>query len=250
MEKYTFLKFIKIKEKEIKNKIKYLKTQINGSSPIISTHPNIQELNLKTQIGGSLPDSEPLNLNLILLEIAQLESELKSITDITSSPFVKSYETLKSQIDKINENIAKLKKQLLQGTTQDDSDILNKIKIIDKFISQPEEEYYKINGSSQFGVISEFVPLDTLTTATKTMTATFDADIKKIKSNLVSKTNITQTNIEATIKEIDQLISEYDFKITSFTSFKTDIEKIIKNFEAEYKFDNIDDQCVVDVRFH
>ena len=241
MEKYTFLKFIKIKEKEIKNKIKYLKTQINGSSPIISTHPNIQELNLKTQIGGSLPDSEPLNLNLILLEIAQLESELKSITDITSSPFVKSYETLKSQIDKINENIAKLKKQLLQGTTQDDIDILNKIKIIDKFISQPEEEYYKINGSSQFGVISEFVPLDTLTTATKTMTATFDADIKKIKSNLVSKTNITQTNIKATIKEIDQLISEYDSKITSFTSFKTDIEKIINNFEAEYKFDNIDD---------
>lgn len=86
MEKYTFLKFIKIKEKEIKNKIK----------------------NLKNQIGGS----PPFNLNDILLQIADFENKLSSITSITSAPFMTSYESLKTTIDEINKKLKLLNKNL------------------------------------------------------------------------------------------------------------------------------------------
>ena len=161
MEKYTFLKFIKIKEKEIKNKIK----------------------NLKNQIGGS----PPFNLNDILLQIADFENKLSSITSITSGPFMTSYESLKITIDEINKKIETFKQELInRSITPDDDDILNKIKRIEQFMHPGN---YELISKESFSMIKEPVATDNLQTIITTITSQFADKLKKIKDNMKENKN-------------------------------------------------------------
>ena len=85
MEKYTFLKFIKIKEKENKRKIKYFKSQIGGNQTI--------------------------DFKSIQLKLFNLEQELKSINQRSTNTIINPYNILKNQIDEINKSINQLQKK-------------------------------------------------------------------------------------------------------------------------------------------
>lgn len=212
MEKYTFLKFIKIKEKEIKNKIK----------------------NLKNQIGGS----PPFNLNDILLQIADFENKLSSITSITSAPFMTSYESLKTTIDEINKKIETFKQELInRSITPDDDNILNKIKRIEQFMHPGN---YELISKESFSMIKEPVATDNLQTIITTITSQFADKLKKIKDNMKKNKNDGNEDINKTKKEIKKLIEKYNQNISEFNIFKNTINFYIANLTNLFKFDLIE----------
>jgi hypothetical protein len=212
MEKYTFLKFIKIKEKEIKNKIK----------------------NLKNQIGGS----PPFDLNDILLQIADFENKLSSITSITSAPFMTSYESLKTTIDEINKKIETFKQELInKSITPDDDNILNKLKRVNEFMNVGN---YELIRQESFYMITEPVPTDTLTSIIKSITSQFADKLKKIKLDITKNKNDNNEEINKNIEKINDLIKEYNKNILEFKSFKDKINSYIANLTTLYTFELVE----------
>jgi hypothetical protein len=212
MEKYTFLKFIKIKEKEIKNKIK----------------------NLKNQIGGS----PPFDLNDILLQIADFENKLSSITSITSAPFMTSYESLKTTIDEINKKIETFKQELInKSITPDDDNILNKLKRVNEFMNVGN---YELIRQESFYMITEPVPTDTLTSIIKSITSQFADKLKKIKLDITKNKNDNNEEINKNIEKINDLIKEYNKNILEFESFKDKINSYIANLTTLYTFELVE----------
>jgi hypothetical protein len=212
MEKYTFLKFIKIKEKEIKNKIK----------------------NLKNQIGGS----PPFDLNDILLQIADFENKLSSITSITSAPFMTSYESLKTTIDEINKKIETFKQELInKSITPDDDNILNKLKRVNEFMNVGN---YELIRQESFYMITEPVPTDTLTSIIKSITSQFADKLKKIKLDITKNKNDNNEEINKNIEKINDLIKEYNKNILEFEGFKDKINSYIANLTTLYTFELVE----------
>ena len=129
MENYTFFKFIKIKEKEIKKEIKYLKTQYGGTNTI--------------------------NLNHIQLKLLKLQNQLKSIKNKSPDTLINPYNKLKIQIDEINNSIKQLQK--VNTLPTDNTEILNKITELQIVLDSTPNDYNKIQANTKVAYVGEAI---------------------------------------------------------------------------------------------
>jgi hypothetical protein len=126
MEKYSFMKFIKIKKKEIIKEIKYLKSQRGGD------------------------DSAKFNSNLVKLLI--LTNKLGSLKNVLKSDSVLSYDGLKETIDIIKSRIKNISKEEDNLKPSNIINLTREIKLIDKALSS---DPYTLTAKPKFAILEE-----------------------------------------------------------------------------------------------
>jgi hypothetical protein len=197
MENYTFLKFLKIKKKQIKEKIKYLKTQYGGVDTI--------------------------NLKHVQLELLKLKNQLKSIKSKQIDTLINPYEQFRTQIDSINESIKKA-----NTLPNANSEIMNQITELKIVIDNSIDDYTKIQTEKQFTYVGEAIDSNQITQIFDTYIKDSDQAIGEIKKTLQSKSN---KQIKETILQIEKKIDEYTNFKEQFNKIFKELEKKIKQME-------------------
>ena len=205
MENYTFFKFIKIKEKEIKKEIKYLKTQYGGTNTI--------------------------NLNHIQLKLLKLQNQLKSIKNKSPDTLINPYNKLKIQIDEINNSIKQLQK--VNTLPTDNTEILNKITELQIVLDSTPNDYNKIQANTKVAYVGEAINSEQITMIFNKYANDSNMMISDIKKNLKENSNqlISNKEINKTIKQIQAKINEYNTNLTQFTELEQELNENIKKME-------------------
>ena len=205
MENYTFFKFIKIKEKEIKKEIKYLKTQYGGTNTI--------------------------NLNHIQLKLLKLQNQLKSIKNKSPDTLINPYNKLKIQIDEINNSIKQLQK--VNTLPTDNTEILNKITELQIVLDSTPNDYNKIQANTKVAYVGEAINSEQITMIFNKYANDSNMMISDIKKNLKENSNqlISNKEINKTIKQIQTKIDEYTINLTQFIELEQELNENIKKME-------------------
>ena len=211
MEKYTFLKFIKIKKKENKRKIKYFKSQIGGNQTI--------------------------DFKSIQLKLFNLEQELKSINQRSTNTIINPYNILKNQIDEINKSINQLQKK--NTLINDNDEILNKITELKIILDSSPNDYTKIQANTKVSYVSEAINTDQIAIIFEKYIDDSNlmiADIKK-KIGISNGKLIKNKEILSIIKQIRSKINEYNKNLDNFKKLEIELNKnineMIKLFNVE-----------------
>ena len=211
MENYTFLKFIKIKEKEIKKEIKYLESQYGGANTI--------------------------NLNYIQLKLLKLQNQLKSIKNKLPDTLINPYNKLKIQIDEINNSIKQLQK--VNTLPTDNTEILNKITELQIVLDSTPNDYNKIQANTKVAYIGEVINSEQITMIFDKYANDSNMMINDIKKNLKENSNqlISNKEINKTIKQIQTKIDEYNINLTQFIKLEQELNENIKKMEQIFIFE-------------
>ena len=206
MENYTFFKFIKIKEKQIKEKIKYLETQYGGD--------------------------DIFNLNYIQLKLLKLQNQLKSIKNKSPDTLINPYSKLKIQIDEINNSIKQLQK--VNTLPTDNTEILNKITELQIVLDSTPNDYNKIQANTKVAYVGEAINSEQITMIFDKYANDSNMMIDDIKKNLKEKSN---KEINKTIKQIQNKIDEYTINLSKFTELEQELNENIKKMEQIFTFE-------------
>lgn len=211
MEKYTFLKFIKIKEKENKRKIKYFKSQIGGNQTI--------------------------DFKSIQLKLFNLEQELKSINQRSTNTIINPYNILKNQIDEINKSINQLQKK--NTLINDNDEILNKITELKIILDSSPNDYTKIQANTKVSYVSEAISTDQIAIIFEKYIDDSNLMIDDIKKKIGISNGklIKNKEILSIIKQIRSKINEYNKNLDNFKNLEMELNKnideMIKLFNVE-----------------
>jgi hypothetical protein len=206
MENYTFFKFIKIKEKQIKEKIKYLETQYGGD--------------------------DTFNLNYIQLKLLKLQNQLKSIKNKSPDTLINPYNKLKIQIDEINNSIKQLQK--VNTLPTDNTEILNKITELQIVLDSTPNDYNKIQANTKVAYVGEAINSEQITMIFDKYANDSNMMIDDIKKNLKEKSN---KEINKTIKQIQSKIDEYTINLSKFIELEQELNENIKKMEQIFTFE-------------
>ena len=211
MENYTFFKFIKMKEKQINEKIKYLETQYGGANTI--------------------------NLNYIQLKLLKLQNQLKSIKNKSPDTLINPYNKLKIQIDEINNSIKQLQK--VNTLPTDNTEILNKITELQIVLDSTPNDYNKIQANTKVAYVGEVIDSEQITMIFDKYANDSNMMINDIKKNLKENSNqlISNKEINKTIKQIQTKIDEYTINLTQFIELEQELNKNIKKMEQIFIFE-------------
>ena len=207
MENYTFFKFIKIKKKEIKKKIKYLKTQYGGAYNTI-------------------------NLNHIQLKLLKLQNQLNSIKSKSPNTLINPYDKLKIQIDEINNSIKQLQK--VNTLSTENTDILNKITELQIILDSTPNDYNKIQANTKVAYVGELINPEQITIIFEKYVNDSNMMINDIKKNLKEKSN---KEINKTIKQIQTKIDDYNKNLKNFTELEIELNENIKKMEQIFNIE-------------
>ena len=211
MEKYTFLKFIKIKEKENKRKIKYFKSQIGGNQTI--------------------------DFKSIQLKLFNLEQELQSINQRSTNTIINPYNILKNQIDEINKSINQLQKK--NTLINDNDEILNKITELKIILDSSPNDYTKIQANTKVSYVSEAISTDQIAIIFEKYIDDSNLMIDDIKKKIGISNGklIKNKEILSIIKQIRSKINEYNKNLDNFKNLEMELNKnideMIKLFNVE-----------------
>jgi hypothetical protein len=211
MEKYTFLKFIKIKEKENKKKIKYFKSQIGGNQTI--------------------------DFKSIQLKLFNLEQELQSINQRSTNTIINPYNILKNQIDEINKSINQLQKK--NTLINDNDEILNKITELKIILDSSPNDYTKIQANTKVSYVSEAISTDQIAIIFEKYIDDSNLMIDDIKKKIGISNGklIKNKEILSIIKQIRSKINEYNKNLDNFKNLEMELNKnideMIKLFNVE-----------------
>jgi len=211
MENYTFFKFIKMKEKQIKKKIKYLENQYGGADKI--------------------------NLNYIQLKLLKLQNQLKSIKNKSPETLINPYNKLKIQIDEINNSIKQLQK--VNTLPTDNTEILNKITELQIVLDSTPNDYNKIQANTKVAYVGEAINSEQITMIFDKYANDSNMMIDDIKKNLKENSNqlISNKEINKTIKQIQSKIGEYNKNLQNFTELEEELNENIKKMEQIFTFE-------------
>ena len=215
MEKYSFIKFLKKKKKELIKNIKYLKNQKGGGPPPQSFNDDI------------------------MIDLLLLSDNLSSINAVTTSGPVNSYEGLSQAISEIEKKIDEYSiKQKTDSELLDPYQTINIIERINSIDKALDQNAYLLKAKSDFFMVPEKISTgpnsepdllnkflkDTLSFAfgtKKSANEANDADIQNIISQIKQKNS-----------ELEKKIKEIDTKEIEITTLISDMEKLYK-FELE-----------------
>lgn len=205
MEKYSFIKFIKNKKKEIIKEIKYLKSQTGGS--------NAKELNTN------------------ILRIYELLTKLKSIKGLLKNPMVQNYETLSKAIKLLEEQITKNESTSQPLEQGDKINLIEKLKLIEDRLNP---DIYKVTYGKEMIWAKEPVSTDTLVKPVIDSITQFSEDINKEVQKINLQSNQNDINkLEENIKTKNEKL---DNNIQIMEQIKTNLQKKIDNMKQLFKF--------------
>lgn len=216
MEKYSFIKFLKKKKKELIKNIKYLKNQRGG-----------------TFDSASASDK---SYNDIIIELLLLSDNLSSINAVTMSDPVNSYNGLSQAIIEIEKKIDDYSVQ--QKTNSESLDAYQTINIIDRINSIDkalDQNAYVLKAKSDFFIVPEKI-----STGANSEVAKIGSLVTDMISSLLGKKDSldsqNDTDIQQIIAEVKQKNKELNIKIKEIDEKKIKIKDLINDMEKLYLF--------------
>ena len=211
MEKYSFIKYLNLKENKL-NKYKNF-------------------LNMKIQTGG-----EGIELRTLQKELLKIRLRLQQINSAKKNSLFDPYPELKTLIDSINRMTDDKEIQAYAEQQVNDSSILNKIKEIDLLINTTATDYTTMMADKKLAYVKEQLDasqvgkvFEKYITDTEALVGTLKTQIGKGPTDLVNN-----TDIEANIAIIDQKIKQYGVALAQIVPIETRLKEIIGQMESIY----------------
>lgn len=201
MEEYSFLKYIKYKEKKYNKKIKKLE-----------------------QLGGDTVD-----LKTIQIELLKLKKKVDDIKIRKTDNLIDPYDTLKPLIDSINTKITKSSEL---STDDKKRELLNKISEINIALDSDPKDYTKIIASSKLNYIGERINPEQMTIILNEYLKDSENMISSLKLKSLTETD----DLETIYTSIDSKIIEYNSKIEPFETLIKQLNGYIKEMESLFDF--------------
>jgi len=201
MEEYSFLKYIKYKEKKYNKKIKKLE-----------------------QLGG-----DTIDLKTIQKELLKLKKKIDDIKLRKTNNLIDPYDTLKPLIDSINTKITKSSESNIDEKKRE---LLNKISEINIALDSDPKDYTKIIASSKLNYIGERIDPEQITTILNE----YLKDSEKMISSLKLKSLTETDDLETLYISVDTKILEYNSKIEPFEKLIEKLNNYIKEMESLFDF--------------
>jgi len=211
MEKYSFIKFLKIKKKEIIKNIKNLKNQ-TGGSPTVETYNDHM-------------------LNLILLN-----EQLASLKDVTDNTSVITYDGLSDAIKKIETKIEEHSKlQKTKSESLNPYELINIIESINHIDESLDQNSYFLTANREFYSVPEKV-----STGPESEVGKFSKFITDITTSFLSqKQNLESLNeldMKKIITDVEKKNDELDLKIEQIEAKKNKILELTSNMQQLHSF--------------
>jgi len=211
MEKYSFIKYLNLKENKLNKYKNFLKSKI--------------------QIGG-----EGVDLRTLQKELLAIRLRLQSINSAKKNSLFDPYPELKTLIDSINRMTDDKEIQAYAEQQVNDSSILNKIKEIDVLINTTATDYTTMMADKKLAYVKEQLDasqvgkvFEKYITDTEALVGTLRTQIGKGPIDLVNN-----SEIEANIAIIDSKITEYGEALAAITPVETRLKLIIGQMENIY----------------
>jgi len=201
MEEYSFLKYIKYKEKKYNKKIKKLE-----------------------QLGGDTVD-----LKTVQVELLKLKKKVDDIKLRKTGNLIDPYDTLKPLIDSINMKITKSSEL---STDDKKRELLNKISDINIALDSDPKDYTKIIASSKLNYIGERIDPEQITIILNE----YLKDSESMISSLKLKSSTETDDLETLHTSIESKISEYNSKIVPFEKLIQQLNSYITEMEGLFNF--------------
>jgi hypothetical protein len=209
MENYSFLKYVKIKEQEIKKRLKYLENQIGGDDTV--------------------------DLKTVQIELLKLKKKLHAIQSKKVDTLIDPYDKLKTLIDGINSSIQRLEGELTILTDdtaeQKKMDILNKIKELEVTLDTSPNDYTKIQANSKVSYVGEKINPEEIDKIFKVYVKDSEQMIADIRTKIGGAGGklIKNEEILSIIKSVRAKMEEYETNLANFV----ELEKTLKGYINE-----------------
>lgn len=224
MEKYSFIKFVNMKEKIYRDKIAELQKQIGGNTTV--------------------------DLSSIQKEILKIQLKLEDIKSRKVDTLIDPYADLKDMIDKINASVNEIDKNIEilgeDATEMKKKEIMNKIADINVVLDADPKDYNKLIAQTKINFVGERLNPELITAPiTAHIKATEDL-IKLAKSKLGGGLNIAggdtlveNEDFNQIFQDISGKIAEFEEKKVPFNELKDELNAYINQMEGLFASDNI-----------
>jgi hypothetical protein len=215
MEKYSFLKYVKNKEKIYRQKINDLEKQLGGDDTV--------------------------NLKSIQEELLATKMKLDDIKSRKVDTLIDPYEHLKDMIDKININIETIDKSMNNltddSTEEKKKEIINKIRDINIALSTDPKDYTKIVADSKIQYVGERLNPQQITTIMDKYIDDTQALIEEAKTKLgggLTGTDTLVNNEDFTkiFSAIRTKLGEFEKKLIPFNELDQKLDTYLQNMES------------------
>ena len=217
MDKFSFIKYVNLKENKLK---KYASV-----------------LEHKIQYGGS----NGVNIKQLQEELLIIKKKLATIKENTDSTVIDPYNQLKDIIDSINLKISKIEEEVqLAANTgeQAKESLLNRIREIDIQLDEKTKgtDYVTITAKDSFKFVKEKIDTDKIGEVSDKYLTDLGKLVGQLKVQLGSGTNLLNNEkIGLMVAEIESKIKSYNLAIGPIDQKLEKIELFIKQMESLYK---------------
>jgi len=220
MEKYSFLKYVKNKEKIYRQKINDLEKQLGGTDTV--------------------------NLKSIQEELLATKMKLDDIKSRKVDTLIDPYEHLKAMIDKININVETIDKSVKSlsddSTEEKKKEIINKIRDINIALSTDPKDYTKIVADSKIQYVGERLNPQQITTIMDKYIDDTQALIEEAKTKLgggLTGTDTLVNNEDFTkiFTAIRSKLQEFTTKLTPFNELDKTLQRYLDNMESLFQIE-------------
>ena len=215
MEKYSFLKYVKSKEKIYRHEINDLERQLGGASTV--------------------------DLKSIQLELLKTKMKLDDIKSRKVDSLIDPYTHLKDMIDKINLNIQAIDDNvsILNGDSTETAkqEIINKIRDINIVLDADPKDYTKMVSTSKINYVGERLNPQQITTIMDKYIVDTQALIEEAKSKLGGgltgkDTLINNEDFQKIFDSIGAKVKEFDTKVKPFKELESKLNEYLENMES------------------
>jgi hypothetical protein len=220
MEKYSFLKYVKSKEKIYRQKI----------------------INLQKQLGGT----KTVDLRQIQEALLTTKMKLEDIKSRKVDSLIDPYNNLKDMLDQINTNIDLIDKNISSldddSTEQKKREIINKIRDIDIALSMDPKDYTKITSTSKINYVGERLNPEQITAIMDKYIIDTQSLIEEAKTKLGGgltgqDTLVENKDFQTIFSTIEAKIQEFTTKLGPFRTLENKLKEYLDNMESLFKIE-------------
>jgi hypothetical protein len=216
MERYSFLNYVKLKEKKFNKYKEFLEHQLGAGS------------------------TNKIDISKIQMELLKIKRKLKDIQDMKTNNVIDPYDKLKGLIESINLKISNIDSQVNTVSSDNnikENDLINKINELDILLDSTRADYVSVNVDRKLKFMKEKIEPEAITKIYDKYISDTNSMVNDLKLQLgKGESLVNNTEILANIKKIEDKINEYKIATAPIDKLEISIEQYITEMESLFKF--------------